>query len=678
MKLRPRCFNGTALKKDITRFAPFWALYLIGGLMISQPVMSSFSVDRSSVANLVNDLSSFIGGFGTINFFYAMLVAQLVFGDMFNGKLCNALHAMPLRRESWFTAHLASGLLFSLVPNFILSLGILPYLREYWYTAFLWLLGMEMHYLFFFGLAAFSMHCTGNRFSAIVVYVILNFFSILVLWFVNSMYAPMLYGVVFHYENFLLFSPVIMLCIEPQYFSVTHLGECPCYDYNYAYAKEVSAHLTRWEGLGDSWGYLGILTVLGAVFLVLALVLYRKRNLESAGDFVAFQPMKPIFWVIFTLCAGGAMQFIGTEIMGLGLLGGYIFLALGLLCGYFVSQMFLARSIKVFQKRTFLYLGIFLVVFALSVVLTDLDALGVERYIPKTDRVEAVYVGGSDISYVQDLDKLEESSLKNAFIIRDPQKIDQARNIHQLLIQEGAGGGRDYKSIYVVYFLESGLRVTRRYETPVGSDACIAYWQLINRKEAIFGFDSLEALQSAALYAEGSTGKFQSAELQELLAAMWADAQQSNIINDSQYHRHAHKETNGPQISVRLYFQGNGGTYNQYYSIYPCCENTLRWVASHDFFSLITGYYPETAAASIRWMTFDQTFEVYDTAMIVKLLSLLQEDLKRGYASYGSSDFKDFIQLDVELSFGSTTLYLDADKSRVAEYWVQLHGPEGI
>ena len=110
MKSRTSFFDRTVLKKDITRFAPLWALYLIGGLMIA--ISSGISGD---------ELNEVLGGLGIVSFSYAILVAQLLFGDLFNTRLCNALHAMPLRREGWFFTHVIAGILFSLVPNLLIA-----------------------------------------------------------------------------------------------------------------------------------------------------------------------------------------------------------------------------------------------------------------------------------------------------------------------------------------------------------------------------------------------------------------------------------------------------------------------------------------------------------------------------------------------------------------------------
>ena len=93
MKLRTLCCNKTVLRKDISRFAPLWAIYLIGGLLVMLTTLSS-----STSSGAARSLAGTIGGFSIINMIYAALCAQMLFGDLFQSRMCNALHAMPLRR----------------------------------------------------------------------------------------------------------------------------------------------------------------------------------------------------------------------------------------------------------------------------------------------------------------------------------------------------------------------------------------------------------------------------------------------------------------------------------------------------------------------------------------------------------------------------------------------------
>ena len=134
MKSRTSFFNRAVIKKDITRFAPLWVLYTLGMLLIMLNTVSS-----SLYMHPVHNMNASIGGISVANLFYAALVAQLLFGDLFKSKMCNALHAMPVSRNAWFGSHLLVGLACSLLPNLLTSVLMMFSLGKFWYTALLWL-----------------------------------------------------------------------------------------------------------------------------------------------------------------------------------------------------------------------------------------------------------------------------------------------------------------------------------------------------------------------------------------------------------------------------------------------------------------------------------------------------------------------------------------------------------
>lgn len=661
MKLKPRFFDGTAFKKDLTRFAPLWALYLIGGLMVAQSVMNQYyrDADYAFYYN-ARQLSGYIGYFGAINLVYAMLCAQLLHGDLFNSKLCNALHAMPLRRENWFVTHTVSGLLFSLVPNLVMALSIIPYLEGLWFTAFLWLLGMELHFLFFFGLATFTVHCTGNRFASVVVYLLLNFLSVLALWFVDTIYGPLLYGVEFNLDTFLMLCPVVWLFSEPDYFRVT-VADAP--DGHKINLPQVGPS-TYWEGLGDSWGYLTVLAVVGLVLLVLALVLYRKRNLESAGDFVAFKPMKPIFWVVFTLGAGGAMQFIGENMLEVGESGSYVFLALGLICGYFVARMLIARTVKVFGGRNWLQLAVFLGVFLLSIGLTLLDPLGVTRYMPDENRVEAVYVGKSSTQYVAEREDLKRG---NSFYSENPADVAAVQRVHQLLIDEGKVGEHVNRDrVYVVYFLKNGGKVVRFYRPSYVGEANRAAWELKARPDQIIPYDTFEEFKAQVQSAIVDASMFLNGPMADgLLQALWADAQEGNLLQDSAYHRYIHSDGKNhvaTKSTVELHTKNVTDGSKLYFQIYACCKHTIGWLAENesakDFMNVDADVLAHrTKTILFRDRAFDSTYEKQT------ILSCLQEDLSYGAAYMLEEIVEAGNVVQVEVDGWTYAFDLDSEKS---------------
>ena len=192
MKLRTSFFNIHVLKKNLTRFAPLWVLYAVG------EVLGIMTLDLGEAAyRIVDDLSYIMGPVSICHAGYALLVAACLFGDLFDSRLCNGLHAMPMRREGWLLTNLVSGLVFALIPALVGGGFAAIVLEEYWWIAVAWQLVSLLQFVFFFGVAVFSAMCAGKRIGMIAIYAMVNFFSVLVFWVADTIYEPLLPGVVF-------------------------------------------------------------------------------------------------------------------------------------------------------------------------------------------------------------------------------------------------------------------------------------------------------------------------------------------------------------------------------------------------------------------------------------------------------------------------------------------------
>lgn len=404
MKLKTSLFNKTVLKKDITRFAPVWALYTVFMLMTLFLVW----VDENEPARFAGSAHAVMQMMGLVNFAYGGLCAMLLFGDLFSSKMCNALHAMPMRREGWFLTHLCAGLLFCLVPNCIGTVLAAAILQEFCYLAFLWLGIMVCQFLFFFGVGAFSMLCAGNRIGATAVYALFNFLSVLIAFLVYAFYAPVLYGIDPNLEAMFRCSPVVGFTT-----------------FKYVTVKYDNMIGTAvFEGfVAQNWRYLFICAAIGIALLAAAVLLYRKRQLESAGDFISVKPVAPVFLVLYTLCVGAALYFVADQ---LNTDAEYLFLLIGFAIGFFTGWMLLERKVNVFNLKKFVGFGILTFVFFLTIALTWMDPLGITRYVPDADQVEKVELAPYASSYYLDTRNVS---------LYDPEDIEAITEIHTQLVK---------------------------------------------------------------------------------------------------------------------------------------------------------------------------------------------------------------------------------------------------
>lgn len=457
MKLKTSFFEPTVLKKDITRFAPIWALYTLFSLL----VVLLLGESDPEPARFANNASEIFLSMGVVNFIYAPLAALFLFGDLFKSRMCNALHALPLRREGWFLTHLTAGLLFCIVPNCVSALLTAGLLGEYAWMAALWLCLMVLQYIFFFGVATFACYCSGNALGALAIYGIVNFLSTIVGWFAVTFYEPLLYGVKLDFYRFAKYSPVVR-------FSNANYLE--------TYYDNMTGGLTVEGFVAADWRYLGIAGGVGVVFLILALLIYRVRQLESAGDLISFKPAAPVFLVLFTFLAGTVFYFIAS-LTGPALQ--YIFLVIGMGVGFFTGRMLLERKVKVFRGKSFLALGILVAVFFASLGITALDPMGITRYVPETENVKAVQVCTSHYKY---------DMLRDSVTLSDPEDIKAIAQIHQSCVDNPYEERNDRVPLAITYTMKNGTTVERYYyiaQDDPGIETISGYFSSL---EAIFGY----------------------------------------------------------------------------------------------------------------------------------------------------------------------------------------------
>lgn len=577
MKSRTSFFNTTVLRKDITRFAPLWGLYTVFMLI----ALFLIWADESMPARFASNAQHIMQGMGVVNFVYAGLCAILLFGDLFQSKMAGTLHAMPMRREGWFLTHLAAGMLFCLVPNCLGALLASVILQQYCYLAFVWLGLMLCQFLFFFGAGAFSVQCAGNRLGAVAVYGLFNLLAVLVAFLVDTFYAPVLYGIETDWEAICRLSPVVNFSMS-RYVAV---------EYNNMYE-------TAWfEGfVGQDWQYLFVALAVGLLLLGAAVLLYRRRQMESAGDFIAVKPAAPVFLVIYTLCVGAVLYFIADQ---LATEAEYLFLFIGFAIGFFTGWMLLEKKVNVFQLKKWIGLGVLTLVFFLTVAITWLDPAGITRYVPDASQISSVQVSPFASVYY-----LENKSL----VLSDAQDVQTILDVHTQLIQDGYPEEGSL-CVRLRYNLRSGVSVDRRYYVDPWSEAgktLEKYFSdfkfltsheipdaLMEKMEFLELYSNSTYLPNIALSwredetAEDLASKFGNDEewiffageegveiAYGLLDAIYADCAAGNMAQNWEFHPDSESEAH---VTV-------GYQYNRYsteymdFTVFSDCEHTLNYL----------------------------------------------------------------------------------------------------
>lgn len=608
MQSKTSFFNATVFRKNLIRFAPVWGLYalcLVAGLFME------YTDTNMARFWFAYHLSQTIQVMSVVNAGYALLVAQLLFGDLYSSRMCNMLHALPLRREGWFVTNLASALVMSLIPTAIMTIFSWVLLantvfQNAWVISLGVFLGANLEFLLFFGIAAFAVMCTGNRFAMAAGYCLINFGARIGYFLVDTVYTPMLYGVITPLTLVRKLTPLESLLWE-EYFTTTAYDEI--LDET---GKLIPGAVSTFQ-FGEGWAYLFAWTAVGLVFLALALVLYRKRQLECAGDAVAFPILKPVFNIFCTLFVTAAAVFVPCEMFGVRK-SMYLFLALGLVVGWFVGKMLLERSTRVFRLKNWYGLAVLGVCMAVTLGATKLDVLGIETYIPDAQKIEKVWFSGGSPSYTY----TEPEDIAKILRLQELALADRAEGWDTiLLLPDGSSisyndaeeQGFDLRneeydwtssaSISLFYTLKNGKEVKRTYGIWVDGEAgdivreLTSRWDVVNSQTyQIKGQEfktldlTMENFRSFGFYGSNKVEKSKLMDIDiawGLIEAIQKDCAEGTMCQESAFHTgyfRIEDETalEGYVNHTNLWVDFYGERYNWWVEVYPECRNTIAYL----------------------------------------------------------------------------------------------------
>lgn len=648
MQSKTSFFNKTVFKKNLTRFAPVW----VGYTLILCTFFLMFYFDETS-ANEYNKLLGFVYSFtsGMVEVFmfwnlaYALLTAQMLFGDLFNNRMCNALHAMPLRREAWFATNCISGLAFSLGPTLIAALLLVPMLsvsivENAWVLALLWFLSTNLQFICCFGIAAFAAMCVGSRLTMAAGYGLIHFGSYIAYWLVDTVYTPMLYGVITPDTLAGNLSPVAQM-MNYRFVKIENM----IYGYSMLDAGitlDKLADMTLQFSLSEHWWRIFAIAGMGIVFALLALLLYRKRDVECAGDAVAFPLLKPVFQVLcslFVMCAG---QFVVSNILGMREFAIPI-MAICLVVGWFIAKMLIEHSTRVFRLKNWYGLVCLAVCMALTLVATYFDVLNIEGRLPDLNKVETVRFETNrtsaynipeedweDVLRVHELavqDRVEEQGLYKIqedgsrvvyapFLDRPAMTYDPKENPdieEQLGYEDFIQAG----NIRITYTFKDGSYMMRRYNIWTDGEIgdltrkTLSSWDILTFGKTEIDGEEVPILDAAiedfrCIAVTGNSYKempriTDKKEIESFLNAVKLDAEAGTMLQDDYFHRGVFSrlvEVDG-RYSEETYFdtreciyagiEGRAGTWEV--RVYPDCVNTMNWIKERNL--LIYDVYPD-------------------------------------------------------------------------------------
>lgn len=613
MRSRTSFFNKQLYRKNLTRFAPVFLLYI---LCLFMGLLLMYQDNREMARSFwfASRVAESIQVMVVVNLLFGPLMAMLLFGDLFNSRLCMGLHAMPVRRETIFVTNVLSGLTFSLVPTGLMTLACIPLLNatciiNAWAIALWWFLAANLQFLAFFGIAVFCVFLTGNRAAMLAIYALLNCGAYLIHAALDAIYVPMLYGVVLTGTIPNLLTPCSMTglsLVEVENFFEL-LQRFP--DKNFIATFQIH---------GDNVTRLAIWAVVGVLLLGASLYLYRRRHLECAGDAVAVRVLHPVFQVCCSISAAVlavlAMNvFLGYRISSRpGMV--YLFLAFGLAVGWFGGRMFLARSTRVFGGKSFLGIGILAAVLALSIAATKFDILGIDDWKPQPEKLQSVCIesGGysleiTDDSEMRQLLTLQEMALEDrvqdtgsyprSYIESSPEGLRNAQITGEGFFYGEGGYDQDEEhlradTVILAFRMKSGRTVVRRYPVWVSLEEGDIIREFLSRWEVVWEhanfsdtpFDPNHAFQILFESMNKDTERSLSPQdAASLMEAIRLDCDERTMMQQRYFHNGYFTLQDGTKrqcIYVSLWDTTTGAAQ---LAIYPDSQHTLQWFSDHGY-----------------------------------------------------------------------------------------------
>ncbi|GFN23422.1 DUF6449 domain-containing protein [Thermanaeromonas sp. C210] len=440
-------FNKGLLVSDLKRF--WWVSALYGLLLFLilpfSHMMQELPAEEWARDILKRSLDIFGGSAGIQALLICVVpvvLGVLVFGYLHSGRAAAWMHSLPCTRLTLFLSHSAAGLALLFLPVIINGLvlallNITTPLQEYYSLAdiFRWMGMTALFDALVFALTVLVGMFTGNTAAHLVLTYILQVLP-------NGLHVLMV-------ENLSRWLH--------GYTPLSYPGELP---YNFPLMMFASG-----TGREDFTAWVAAAYLLATVITFgLAYFIYRLRQVEAAGDVVAFPILRPVFKYGVTACCmllAGAYFAAEYRSGPAVILWGYF---LGSFVGYFVAEALLQKSLKVWSAyRGYLVYG---VVVAVLVAGLASDVTGYVRRVPDPEEVRKVYFGSSlgqwiHVEKLKDVDP-GDPRYGDQMFFEDRNNIAHIVRLHHELAADRSN--KTGVTRYIIYTLADGTHLARRYE----------------------------------------------------------------------------------------------------------------------------------------------------------------------------------------------------------------------
>ncbi|QGT99947.1 hypothetical protein SYNTR_1354 [Candidatus Syntrophocurvum alkaliphilum] len=375
MKFKTSFINTGILLNDLRRYSMVGLVYLLG-LLASIPLqlfmLYSRDVDTTfSYWNYTRVLDPSSSAFlGILTLIIPVLTGLLLFRYLQTNKATDMEHSLPVKRNTLYTTRVVAGIILLCTPIIITALttwGVVNGL----------------------GLEAISNNHIFTWMSVSLLFNLILFMTSVAIGMVTGM--SWIQGILTYIVLFL-----------PSGLSMLVLYNLEIYVYGLA----TSAYSRGIEGLSPlvrlmeqhrtpiELNEVIIYLILIVALFFIGKYLYQKRHLESAGNAITFDILRPIFKYGVTF---SFMLVLGAYFYGVqgGLAWTYFGYVIGALIGYFLAEILLNRSIYVFKWKNIKGFGIYSLIIILLIGLLNTNIIGYETRQPDLAEVESIYLNNS-------------------------------------------------------------------------------------------------------------------------------------------------------------------------------------------------------------------------------------------------------------------------------------------
>lgn len=600
-------FDKTLFRSQLKHTWPLWLgytalwLFLVPVMLFSELSAYQLGYSAADASRLL--LNTGVRGGIFISFFFGLFFAMLSFSHLTQSRATNGFHALPVRRETIFLTAYLTGLfcqLSTILVTFLLGAAVsAPLHLSFWSVTAAAMGSAMLEAVFFYSFAALCMVMTGQILAAPVFYFVGNILVPGMEYLLRNFAGNFLYGYSGQTDVALDFlSPPLYM-----YFKVGIASIETC--------ESDSYYVTAYALVRGSLMILAAYALAGLVIALIALLLYRTRKSEMTGSTVAFPWAVPVFKYGVAFCTAVSLgQFLYYFLFGQyrssgndSLPGTILCMAAGLV-GYFVAEMLIKKSFRVFRTGA---KGAAIVSLALVLlgVTMSFDLTGYEKRVPDESEIESAFYTFSGMTDVttDDADTIRRLTAAHRAIVKN-------RN-EQVRIADASDADTlsqsDYDDIEpfhlrLTYYLKDGSQLSRSYSlylrrsdltVPSSVTACVNALYMcresVLRRVLSYGYahlgDTPRFLDSYCYYYdENSNTKdyaLTAAQAEQVYAALMQDVQDSDnggsdifAVQEYQY---------DPPISfwLELYFesvdeQGRPKVYTLDPNVNNSTPNTLQ------------------------------------------------------------------------------------------------------